>query len=86
MTGYVRSGYATCPTTGKRCYHTRAEAKRNRKRIPDGSKLSAYRCGNHWHLGRLPGSVREGDYARDLLQDPPAPGSQPHRATRRQTP
>lgn len=38
----------TCAGCGKRCYATRADAKRAGRQI--GGHARAYRCGDWWHL------------------------------------
>lgn len=54
----------TCPTCGKRCYKTRAAAKRTRKRRFPGERMSVYLCGDLYHLGHLPSRVISGDKPR----------------------
>ena len=56
----------TCPEDGRRGYFTRKDAKEVAKAAP-GAHMSAYRCGDLWHVGYLPGNVVEGLTARDDL-------------------
>lgn len=62
--GYIPGG-EPCPTCGKKSWLTRADAKAMARRIPGGRSLSAYRCGNYWHLGHLPRPVATGALTRD---------------------
>jgi hypothetical protein len=61
-----------CPDCGKRCYASRKQARaaerdlRGRGHYLD--RLSPYRCGDWWHLGHLPRSVRDGIRSRDDLR------------------
>lgn len=49
----------TCGLCGKYAYETRAKVK-SRARLQAGQKLNIYRCGDYWHMGHLPQSVRNG--------------------------
>ncbi len=62
-----------CSTCGKVCYPSRKAAKIAGRRLNMGSEpLSAYRCGDYWHLGHLPYEVRRGVIARASMT-PAAP-------------
>lgn len=57
----------------KRPKMTRKAAKIAGRRLNMGSEpLSAYRCGDYWHLGHLPYEVRRGVIARASMT-PAAP-------------
>jgi len=63
---------ATCTTCGKRCYTSKAVAKRVARSLKgdrSGGHLSAYRCGTYWHLGHLPSLVVRGVIGRDEIRD-----------------
>ncbi|HET6633474.1 MAG TPA: hypothetical protein VFH77_00450 [Streptomyces sp.] len=50
---------ATCGDCGKRCFETRADAKRSAQQHP-GRRMRAYRCGQFWHIGHVPRRVKAG--------------------------
>lgn len=57
----ARHAAEPCPTTGKRSWPTRKAAKAIAKRLPpSGPRVSAYPCGDHWHIGHTPHQVRRG--------------------------
>lgn len=62
----------TCRTCGKRCYPTKADAKKAIRQLPHkkGGRLSVYPCGPYWHFGHLPKQIRTGDATRDDLLKP----------------
>ena len=62
-TGYIPGG-EPCPDCGKKRWQSKADAKAMAKRTPGGHELSAYRCGNYWHLGHIPTVVKHGDATR----------------------
>lgn len=63
----VHQNVGTCRTCGKRCYLTKRAAKSfARWRFP-GEHMSAYRCGEYWHVGHLPPGVRRGVVKRSDL-------------------
>lgn len=64
--GYVPGGHP-CPDCGKRCWETRADAKRIARRMGKQTRhLAAYRCSSGWwHLGHLPTIVARGRSTRD---------------------
>ena len=41
---------STCPECGKRCYPTRADAKRAARQQKQRRATNPYRCGDWWHL------------------------------------
>lgn len=51
-----------CQTTGKRSYGTRKVAKRTLRRVHQGARMQAYRCGHcgFFHVGHIPDDVRSG--------------------------
>lgn len=52
---------APCPECGKRCYLTRKAAKAAMRRFSRGeANVSVYRCGDYFHFGHQPYSVRRG--------------------------
>jgi hypothetical protein len=55
-----------CPTCGKVRYLTRRGARKVARRRSMRT-VSAYRCGDFWHLGHLPDRVRTGQDSRDQL-------------------
>jgi hypothetical protein len=58
---------------GKKQYSTRKSAKRAAKKAFPAEHLSAYPCGNGWHIGHLPGRVIAGDKDRnDIVRAPRA--------------
>lgn len=52
----------SCPTTGKRAYCNKKQAKAARRRTPNGHRLNIYRCEHcgFLHLGHMPTVVRSG--------------------------
>lgn len=60
-----------CPDCGKLRYLSRRHARARARVIKDGTHMNAYRCGDFWHLGHLPPSVRTGDATRDDLRGRP---------------
>lgn len=60
----------TCPDCGKQRFSSRAEAKRIARQYRS-TRLSAYRCGDYWHLGELPPEIRRGTSSRDAVRDYP---------------
>jgi hypothetical protein len=72
--GYVPDA-GLCPACGKRRYLSRRDAK-TFARISSHHKhrgMTAYRCGDFWHLGHLPAGVKSGRYTRDDLARKQAP-------------
>lgn len=63
--GYI----GTCSICGKRCYTSRKLAKRAARSIQGnrGKRMSAYACGQWWHIGHLPDVVRRGKVHRDQI-------------------
>jgi hypothetical protein len=58
-----------CPECGKYRYLTKSEAKRAARRIKGRiGRLNAYRCGDFFHLGHLPGGVIQGRNTRNDLE------------------
>lgn len=57
--------FGRCPDCGKLRYLTRKAARLviRRMRWRDG-RLSAYRCGDWWHIGHTPGIIRRGEVSR----------------------
>ncbi len=53
-----------CERTGKVAYPTRREARRRGRAALPGEHLSAYRHGQHWHVGHLPQAAMEGVKSR----------------------
>jgi hypothetical protein len=51
---------------------TRAEAIGAVRRFPESDRMSAYRCGDHWHVGhsRSPLERREVMVRREVSPDP----------------
>jgi hypothetical protein len=62
MTRPSQRFHGSCPTCGKRRYASRLLA-RAAGRVIDRT-MSAYRCGDYWHLGHLPSAVRRGARTR----------------------
>jgi hypothetical protein len=63
----------TCATCGKRCYPSKARAKKVARSLRgdrSGQHLSVYRCGDsaYWHLGHLPRDVVRGVMGRDEIR------------------
>lgn len=58
----------TCPTCGKRRYLTRKTARQYARRNHPGDHLSAYKCGDFWHLGHLPDDVTKLGIARSAIR------------------
>jgi hypothetical protein len=63
----------TCATCGKRCYPSKAHAKKVARSLRgdrSGQHLSAYRCGDtaYWHLGHLLRAVVRGVMGRDEIR------------------
>lgn len=54
----------TCPTCGKRCFTTRADARKARKKLPNHKGMTTYKCGAYWHTGHLPKNVMLGHVTR----------------------
>lgn len=67
--GMLIPGGSTCPTTGKKMWSSRREAKLAARRVNRGEHMSAYRCeGCDWfHIGHIPEAVRTGERSRDQL-------------------
>lgn len=68
--------HGRCPDCGKKRWPSRRAANRAAARLPGGQRLSAYRCGDYWHLGHLPRPVTAGKIGRDALvatRQPPRP-------------
>lgn len=64
----ISYGATQCPTCGKLRYLTRAHAKRAiRQHQHREGRLSAYRCGEFWHIGHLPRAIARGQASRDDL-------------------
>jgi hypothetical protein len=59
--------WVTCPRDGRRGYFNRKDAKAAARLTDPGASMSAYRCEDLWHVGNLPGGVRQGLTARDDL-------------------
>ena len=59
--------WVTCTQCGKRTYHSKADARLVKRRLP--GHVAAYRCptGPGWHLGHLPTVVLRGVVGRDQL-------------------
>lgn len=58
----------TCPDDGKSRYLDKAAAKRAIKRLPGKTaRLNAYRCGDFWHIGRVPSQLAAGEISRDNI-------------------
>lgn len=56
----------TCPDDGKSRYLDKAAAKRAIRRLTGkGARMQAYRCGDFWHIGRVPTLLRQGLISRD---------------------
>ena len=59
----------TCGTTGKRCFWTKREAKRVARLVRrKADRMSAYQCGDHWHIGHLAPDVLAGEVDRRELR------------------
>lgn len=62
----VGSGRCSC---GKLRFLTKAAAKKATRRIKSRSgRLHAYRCGEFWHVGHLPGGVKRGEVPRAAFE------------------
>ncbi len=75
--GFVPGGHP-CPACGKRCWDTKADAKRIARRMgKQARKLSTYRCvSGWWHLGHLPTAVSRGVSTRaDISPTAPRPST-----------
>ena len=49
---------------GKVCHTTKKDAKKAKRRF-ESAHMSVYRCGPHYHVGRLPTGVIDGTITRD---------------------
>jgi len=58
--------FGRCPTCGKVRYRGRRFAKTVAKRL--GRRMSAYKCGDFYHVGHLPADVRKGQIGRGDLK------------------
>lgn len=66
----VPKGHAvrTCPTCGKQCYLSRADAKFVIRTVHAGARnMTAYRCGDYWHAGHTTYQVRRGVIPRSAM-------------------
>lgn len=56
-----------CPTCGKLRWPSRAAAKKAARQMTGrvGGRLTAYRCGDYWHLGHPPSLLVRGVVGRD---------------------
>jgi hypothetical protein len=61
----VNSG--TCPECGKQRFLSRKGARDHAKRELRGIKFAVYPCGEYWHYGHAPYSVRRGYMSRSEL-------------------
>ena len=62
-----------CPDCGKLRWVTKRMAKTAAQQIvaqKGGGRLSAYACGDYWHLGHLPRVVTRGEVSREQIQSP----------------
>ena len=50
----------TCAVCGKLNYLSRKVARGVAKRRYPGAHVTAYRCGDFWHIGAMPPEVRQG--------------------------
>lgn len=50
-----------CPTCGKRSFPTRRAAKQAARAWFPNEALRAYQCGDSWHIGHTPRSVKRGE-------------------------
>lgn len=66
MTGRHLTPWTTCLYCGKRAYISRKEARKVARQIRS-HHLSAYRCGDQWHIGHLPKMVTNGHATRAEL-------------------
>ena len=55
---------ATCEVCGKQGYRSRRKAKAAARALYPGHHMSAYRCGQWWHVGHLPSRMIAGDHDR----------------------
>jgi hypothetical protein len=61
-------GGGSCSTCGKLRYLSRAAAKAAIRSFPGKpTHMRAYACGNYWHLGHLPKSVKKGRVPRSMV-------------------
>jgi len=64
----VISSAGACPTCGKVRFTSRKDARAAGRRLKHtGDPLSAYRCGDYWHIGHLPTDIRRGVRSRDQM-------------------
>lgn len=49
---------------GKFRWKTRRDAKRIARRDHPGEHMSAYACGDYWHIGHLPDAIIQGERLR----------------------
>lgn len=52
--------FGVCDEHGKRRYLSKYAAKTAIKRYHPDGHMSAYRCGDYWHIGNMPPSVSRG--------------------------
>lgn len=61
----------TCGECGKRSYPTRDQARKASNAGQPSEHMSAYRCGDYWHVGHLPKAVRTGEVSRAQIRTRP---------------
>lgn len=57
-----------CTLCGKLRFRTRKAAKRALRRLQTSDSMSAYPCGDYWHIGHTPWAVRRGVVSRHEWQ------------------
>lgn len=65
--------WVTCPSTGKRGYATRGDARTAARQTVKGAELDTYQCRagcGRWHVGHLPRDVAEGKRDRRDIRPP----------------
>lgn len=68
-TSKTQGQLGTCVVCGKRSYASKRTAKRAGRRLYPADHMSPYRCGEVYHIGHLPGPVRNGREGRTEVRE-----------------
>ena len=60
----VNHPVGVCSDSGKLVFKSRKDARAYSKNALPGERFSVYACGDHWHYGHKPYSVKRGMVAR----------------------